>query len=211
MTAENPTAHLTTWVRLLCGLIAVGMGLVSVVANWPYLLGTTGEDRWIAWAAAGCGAAAIAAGGWLWSGLCSRGKALVLTRRQWRYGFATVMVTGCAALLVAALSAPQPQIMTGGASLLVINFLLQLFVAEDSEKDEVVPFSEAQRRTCRRGIVSLLTIGVVAVGTAIALVVAGNPLAASFLVLFGAIFLVLTVMMRRQLARREEEAPREAP
>lgn len=210
MTAENPTAHLTKWVRLLSGILAVGMGLVSVAANWPYLHGTTGEDRWIAWAAAGCGAAAIAAGVWLWSVPRSHGKALVLTRRQWRYGFAAVMVTVCAALLVAALNAPQPHIMTGGSSLLVINFLLQLFVAEGSEKEEAVPFSEAQRRTWRRGIVSLMTISVVAIGSAIALAVAGSTLAALFLALFGVLFLILAVRMRRQLARRQEEAPREA-
>jgi hypothetical protein len=186
------------------------MGLVSVAANWPYLLGTTGEERWVAWIAAGCGAGAIAVGAWLLIGPRRRGSPMVLTRRQWRYGFAAVMATVCAALLVAALSAPQPQVMTGGSSLLVLNFLLQLFVAEGSEKDEAVAFSEAQRRTWWRGIASLFATGIVAIGAAVALAVAGNALASAFLMLFGMLFLVLTATMRRQLARRQREAPRKA-
>ncbi|TDL43040.1 hypothetical protein [Kocuria rosea] len=205
MASQNTMNHLTKRMRLLGGFLAVSMGLVSVAANWPYLLGTAGEDQGIAWVAAGCGTAAIAAGVWLWLGPRSQGKALVLTRRQWRYGFTAVMITMCAALLVAALSATQPSLMTGVPSLLVISFLLQLFVPEGSEKDETVPFSEAQRRTWWRGIISLLTIGVVASGSAIALALAGNALAASFLVLFGVLFLVLAAMMRRRLAQRQEE------
>lgn len=210
MTMQDMVDRLEKPVRLLCGLLAVGMGLVSVAANRPYLLGTTGEDRWVAWIAAGCGAGAIAVGAWLLIGPRSRGRPMVLTRRQWRYGFAAVMVTVCAGLLVAALSAPQPQVMTGGSSLLVINFLLQLFVAEGSEKDEAVAFSKAQRRTWGRGIASLLATGIMAIGAAVALAVAGNALASTFLMLFGTILLVLTAIIRRQLARRQREALRKA-
>lgn len=144
MARQNTIDHLRKPVRLLSGFLAAGMGLVSVAANWPYLLGATGADQGIAWVAAGCGMAAISAGVWLWIGPRSRGKALVLTRRQRRYGFTAVTIMMRAALLVAALSGTRPSLMTGVPSLLVISFLLQLFVAEGSEKDEAVPFSEAQ-------------------------------------------------------------------
>ncbi|WP_157093446.1 hypothetical protein [Kocuria turfanensis] len=107
-----------------------------------------------------------------------------------------------AGLLVAGLNASQPSLSTGGPSLLGISFLLQLFVPEGSEKEEAVPFSQAQRRTWWRGIACLSTVGVVAIGSAIALGLAGNALAASFLVLFGA----LVVMMRRRLAQRQGDS-----
>ena len=195
----------TKQVQLLCGLLAIGMGLASIVANWPYLLGTTGDDRWVAWVAAACGTAAIAVGVWLLRGPRSRGKALVLTRRQWRYGFAAVMVPFCAALMVAALSLTQPQMMTGVPSLLVSTYLLQLFVVKGSEDDLVVAFSDAQRRTWRRGIACLITIGLLAIIGAIALAVAGNIIGAGFLIPFGVIFLLFAMMMRRQLIQRQGE------
>lgn len=203
MASQDTMDHLRKPVRLLSGSLAVSMGLVSVAANWPYLLGTTGEERWVAWVAAGCGVAAIVVGVWLWIGPRSRGKALVLTHRQWRYGFAAVMVTVCAGLLVAGLNVSQPSLTTGTPSLLLISFLVQLFVPEDSERHETVPFSEAQRRTWWRNIISLLAIGVVAIGSAIALALAGNALTATFLALFGVLFLILAVMMRQQLAQRQ--------
>ncbi|MFW3385327.1 UNVERIFIED_CONTAM: hypothetical protein RF648_04945 [Kocuria sp. CPCC 205274] len=198
-TAERRTKQ----VQLLCGLLAIGMGLASIVANWPYLLGTTGDERWVAWVAAACGAAATAVGVWLLRGPRSRGKALVLTRRPWRYGFAAVMVPFCAVLMVAALSLTQPQTMTGVPSLLVSTFLLQLFVVEGSEDDRVVAFSEAQYRTWRRGIACLMAIGLLAIAGAIALAVAGNLIGAGFLIPFGVIFLIFATMMRRQLIRRQ--------
>ena len=201
----------TKQIQLLCGLLAIGMGLVSVVANWPYLLGTTGEDRWVAWFAAASGAAAIGDGAWLLRGPRSHGKALVLTRRQWRYGFAAVMVSFCAALMVGALSLTQPQVMTGVPSLLVITFLLQLFVIEGSEEDHVVAFSDAQHRTWKRGIAGLMAIGLVAIAGAIALAVAGNLIGAGFLIPFGVIFLIFATMMRRQLIRRQRRSPAQDP
>ncbi|MGQ1840142.1 hypothetical protein ACT4S2_17020 [Kocuria turfanensis] len=103
------------------------------------------------------------------------------------------------------LNASQPSLSTGGPSLLVISFL-QLFVPEGSEKEEAVPFSQAQRRTWWRGIACLSTVGVVAIGSAIALALAGNALAASFLVLFGALVVVLAAMMRRRLAQRQGDS-----
>ncbi|MEX5295708.1 hypothetical protein QYM41_10540 [Kocuria sp. CPCC 205268] len=204
------TGWRTKQVQLLCGLLAIGMGLMSVVTNWPYLLGTTGEDRWVAWFAAVSGAAAIAVGAWLLRGPRSHGKTLVLTRRQWRYGFAAVMVAFLAVLMVGALSLPQPQVMTAVPSLLVITFLLQLFVVEGSEEDHVVAFSEAQHRTWKRGIAGLMTIGLLAIAGAIALAVAGNLIGAGFLIPFGVIFLIFAMMMRRQLIRRQDETPRKA-
>lgn len=204
------TGRRTKQVQLLCGLLAIGMGLVSVVANWPYLLGTTGEDRWVAWFAASSGAAAIAVGAWLLRGPRSHGKALVLTRRQWRYGFAAVMVAFLAVLMVGALSLTQPQVMTAVPSLLVITFLLQLFVVEGSEEDHVVAFSESQHRTWKRGIACLMAIGLLAIAGAIALAVAGNLIGAGFLIPFGVIFLIFAMMMRRQLIRRRDETPRKA-
>lgn len=206
MATQNTMDDLRKPIRLLSGFLAAGTGWVSVAANWPYLLGTTGEDQWIAWVAAGCGTAAIAVGVWLWIGPRSRGKALVLTRRHWRYGFAAVMTTVCAGLLVAGLNASQPSLTTGVPALLVLNPLLQLFVPEGSEKDAIVPFSEAQRRTWWRGIASLLTIGVVAIDSAITLALGGSALAASLLLLFGALFLVLAAMMRQRLAQRQRES-----
>lgn len=203
---KNSMDHLTKPVRLLSGFLAASTGSVSVAANWPYLLGTTGEDQGVAWVAAGCGMAALAVGVWLWVGPRSRGKALVLTRRRWRYGFAAVMTTMCAGLLVAGLNTAQPSLTTGVPALLALNPLLQLFVPQGSEKDETVPFSEAQRRTWWRGIASLLTVGVVAIGSAITLALAGSALAASFLVLFGAIFLVLAAMMRQRLAQHQGQS-----
>ncbi|MFF0990119.1 hypothetical protein [Kocuria nitroreducens] len=198
----------TKQVQLLSGLLAIGMGLVSVVANWPYLLGATGQDRGVAWFAGGSGAAAIAVGAWVLRGPRSRGKDLVLTRRQWRYGFAALMVSFLAALMAAVLSLPQPQVLTGVQSLLMITVLLQLFVVQGSEEDHVVAFSEAQHRTWRRGIACLMAIGLLAIAGAIALAVAGNMIGADFLIPFGVIFLVFATMMRRQLIRRQDEAPR---
>lgn len=206
---DHTTGRRTKQVQLVCGLLAIGMGLASLVANWPYLLGTTGEERWAVWVAAGCGAAAIAVGVWLLRGPRRRGRALVLTRRQWRYGFAAVMVPFCAALMVAAFSLTQPQVMTGVPSLLVITFLLQLFVVEGSEEDPVVAFSEAQRRTWWRGIACLIAIGLLAIAGAIALAVAGYMIGAGFLVPFGAILLIFALMMRCQLIRRQGGTLRE--
>lgn len=207
---DRTAARRTKQVQLLCGLLAIGMGLVSVVANWPYLLGTTGEDRWVAWFAAGSGAATIAVGAWLLRGPRSHGKTLVLTRRQWRYGFVALMVSLLAALMVWALSFPQPQAITAVPSLLVITFLLQLFVVEGSEEDHVVAFSEAQHRTWKRGIAGLMAIGLLAIAGAIALAVAGNLMGAGFLIALGMIFLIFATMMRRQLIRRRDETPRKA-
>lgn len=204
------TDRRTKQVQLLCGLLGIGMGLASVVANRPYLLGATGEDRWVAWFAAASGAAAIAVGAWLLRGPRSHGRALVLTRRQWRYGFTAVMVSFCAVLMVGALSLTQPQVMTGVPSLLVITFLLHLFVVEGSEEDHVVAFSEAQHRTWKRGIACLMAIGLLAIAGAIALAVVGNLIGAGFLIPFGVIFLIFATMMRRQLIRRQDEAPRKA-
>ena len=204
------TGRRTKQVQLLCGLLAIGMGLVSVVANWPYLLGTTGEDRWVAWFAAASGAAAIAVGAWLLRGPRSHGKALVLTRRQWRYGFAALMVSLLAALMVWSLSLTQPQAITAVPALLVSTFLLQLFVVEGSEEDHVVAFSEAQHRTWKRGIAGLMTIGLLAIAGAIALAVAGNPIGAGLLLPFGVIFQIFAMMMRRHLIRRRDEAPPKA-
>ena len=204
------TGRRTKQVRLLCGLLAIGMGLVSVVANWPYLLGTTGEDRWVARFAAASGAAAIGVGAWLLRGPRSHGKALVLTRRQWRYGFAALMVSFLAALMVWSLSLTQPQAITAVPALLVSTFLLQLFVVEGSEEDHVVAFSDAQHRTWKRGIAGLMAIGLVAIAGAIALAVAGNLIGAGFLIPFGVIFLIFATMMRRQFLRRQDEAPPKA-
>ncbi|MEX5259971.1 hypothetical protein [Kocuria sp. CPCC 205263] len=200
---DRTAARRTKQVQLLCGLLAIGMGLVSVVANWPYLLGTTGEDRWVAWFAVGSGA-------WLLRGPRSYGKTLVLTRRQWRYGFVALMVSLLAALMVWALRFPQPQAITAVPSLLVITFLLQLFVVEGSEEDHVVAFSEAQHRTWKRGTAGLMAIGLLAIAGAIALAVAGNLMGAGFLIPLGMIFLIFATMMRRQLIRRRDETPRKA-
>ncbi|WIG18801.1 hypothetical protein [Kocuria rosea] len=204
--ADGGQRH-TRLVRALSGTLVIVAGVVPIVVNYPYLSSRVGDDRMIAWSAAVCGLAGVLMGLWILLARRAGGKPLVVTRRKWRYGTSIVTAVLGAGLLVAALTAPQPQVMTGVPALFIGSSMLQLFVPEGTEQDEAVPLSDAQRRTWRRGIAVLGAIGFLALCGAVALAVSGNLSAAGFLVPFGVMFLLFAVLMKRQFARRQNEAP----
>ena len=204
--ADGGQRH-TRLVRALSGTLVIVAGVVPIVVNYPYLSSRVGDDRMIAWSAAVCGLAGVLMGLWILLARRAGGKPLVVTRRKWRYGTSIVTAVLGAGLLVAALTAPQPQMVTGVPALFIGSSMLQLFVLEGTEQDEAVPLSDAQRRTWRRGIAVLGAIGFLALCGAVALAVSGNLSAAGFLVPFGVMFLLFAVLMKRQFARRQNEAP----
>lgn len=199
----------TGQVRALSGTWVIAAGMVPIVVNWPYLSGTTGEDRSMAWTAAGCGLAAALMGAWILLARRATGKPLVLTQLKWCYGATLVMTLLATGLLVAALSVPQPQILTGVPALLIASAMLQLFVPEGIEQDDVVPLSAAQRRTWRRGIAVLGAVGILAACGAVVSGLSGNHFWAGFLIPFGVMFLLFAAVMRRQFIRRQNEAPQQ--
>jgi hypothetical protein len=193
--------------KTLGGALVIAAGIVPILVNYPYLSSSAGEDRTMAWVAAGCGAAGVLMGLWILLARRAAGKPLVVTQRKWRYGAALVMTLLCTGLLVAALNTPPPQVLTGVPALLIASTVLQLFVPEGSERDDVVVLSDAQRRTWRRAIALMAAFGFLALCGAVALALSGNVFGAGFLLPFAILLLVFAVLMKREFSRRRNEAP----
>lgn len=204
--ADGVQRH-TGLIRALGGTLVIAAGVVPIIANYPYLSSSVGDDRMMAWAAVGFGLAGVLMGLWILLARRTAGKTLIVTQRRWRYGAALVMTLLCAVLLVAALSTPPPQILTGVPALMLASAVLQLFVPEGTEQDDVVPLSDAQRRTWRRAIALMGTIGFLALCGAVALAMSGSISWAGFLLPFAIVFLIFAILMKREVTRRQDEAP----
>jgi hypothetical protein len=197
----------TGLIKTLGGALVIAAGIVPVLVNYPYLSSGAGEDRTMAWAAVGCGAAGVLMGLWILLARRAAGKPLVATQRKWRYGAALVMTLLCTGLLIAALNTPQPQALTGVPALLIASAVLQLFVPGGTEQDDVVPLSDAQRRTWRRAITLMGAFGFLALCGAVAFALASNLFGAGFLLPLAILLLVFAVLMKREFSRRQSETP----
>ncbi|GEO97011.1 hypothetical protein KTU01_31340 [Kocuria turfanensis] len=197
----------TGLIKTLGGALVIAAGIVPILVNFPHVSSGAGEDRTMAWTALGCGAAGVLMGLWILLARRAAGKPLVVTQRQWRYGAALVMTLLCTGLLVAALNTPPPQVLTGVPALLVASTVLQLFVPEGSEQDNVVALSDAQRRTWRRAIALMAAFGFLALCGAVALALSGNVFGAGFVLPFALLLLVFAVLMKREFSRRQNRTP----
>lgn len=134
--ADSGQRH-TGLVRALSGTLVIAAGVVPIIVNYSYLSSNAGDDRMIAWTAAGCGLLGVLMGLWILLARRTGGKPLVVTRRKWRYGASIIMVVLGSGLIVAALTASQPQMVTGVPALFIGSSMLQLFVPEGTELGHV--------------------------------------------------------------------------
>lgn len=211
MTTTGTSDARTKQVRIVGGVLILGLGLLPCVVNWPYLFDPDSASRGVGWLATACGTAAIAAAIWILAAMRSRGPDPELTGQRWRYIWAGVMMSLYLLLLFLALGASQPNVMTGVPALLMISPVTLLFQPAGSAQRPASPLTPAQYRTWLRILGMCLAVGLVLLVCAGILGSTGNYVFVAFFLPFGLMLVVFSVLMWTVFLRHQRQALQNSP